>query len=226
MDQIDKYSRPELSRFLRNALANCLIGFSLPLRNFAFSTPPTQSAILVPLLWTDQQWNLLFIRRSVSNDPHSGQVAFPGGRMESTDLSPEAASLRETHEEIGVSPTDVEVLGKLPPLLTVTNYQIQPVVGIIPYPYPFKPSPGEVQKIFTIPLSWLANPQNYRLEERHLPPPVGRVPTIYYLPYAGEILWGASAQIVHTFLTIVKKNKPRLRRTRLDKNLTAFPVFR
>lgn len=125
--------------------------------------------------------------------------------MNSTDLSPETTALREAQEEIGLSPTDVEVLGMLPPLLTVTNYQIQPIVGIIPYPYPFRPSPSEVQKIFTIPLDWLANPLNYRMEERHLPPPIGIVPTIYYQPYQGEILWGASAQIVHSLIAIIDK---------------------
>lgn len=204
MDRIEHSSKTELSKFLRNALSRCLVKPTQYPRNFSFPTPPTLAAILVPLVFVENQWGLLFIRRSVSNDPHSGQVAFPGGRMESEDSSPETTALREAQEEIGLLPDQVELLGSLPSLLTVTNYRIQPVVGIIPYPYPFQPSPNEVQKIFTIPLEWLANPQNYRIEERHLPPPVGKIPTIYYQPYQGEVLWGASAQIVHNLLAIIQ----------------------
>lgn len=169
-------------------------------RAFTFPTPPTQAAILVPILRSMDQWGLLFIRRAQSADPHGGQVAFPGGRVERDDPSIEAASLREAHEEIGLSPEDVEILGKLPPILTVTNYQIHPVIGMIPYPYPFRLSPKEVQKVFTLSLEWLATPSNYRVEERQLPYPVGKIATIYYHPYQDEVLWGASAQIVHMLL--------------------------
>ncbi|MCX8061599.1 MAG: CoA pyrophosphatase [Anaerolineales bacterium] len=208
MDRFENCSKTELSNFLRNALSRCSAKSALHQRDFSFPTPPTLAAILVPVLLMENQWCLLFIRRSTSNDPHSGQVAFPGGRMESEDSSPETAALREAQEEIGLLPNDVELLGRLPALLTVTNYLIQPIVGIIPYPYPFQPSPSEVQKIFTIPLNWLANPFHYHIEERTLPPPVGKLPTIYYKPFQGEVLWGASAQIVHTFLSVIQNQAP------------------
>lgn len=203
MGKFNHYSRTDLTRTLQKSLCRYQSVEDFYPRKFSFPTPPTRAAILVPFLSVNDHWSLLFIRRTLSNDPHSGQVAFPGGRMESEDLTPEATSLREAQEEIGLSPADVEVIGKLPPLLTVTNYEIHPIVGMIPYPYLFQPSPSEVQKIFTIPLNWLANPLNYRIEERLLPPPVGRIPTIYYQPYQGEILWGASAQIVHTLLNLL-----------------------
>ncbi len=205
-EDFDSYTRSELIDHLREILSTALPSSSAYLRSFTLSTPPIPAAILVPILKVERHWNLLFIRRSISNDPHSGQVAFPGGRMESSDSSPEEASLREAQEEIGLDPREVEIVGRLPALLTVTNYNIYPVVGIIPYPYPFQPSPDEVQKIFTIPITWLAEPVNYRVEERHLPPPIGKVPTIYYQPYQDEILWGASAQIVHAFITLLKSS--------------------
>ncbi len=205
-NDLDSYTRSQLIKYLRRILGSAFSSSSAYGRSFSLSTPPIPAAIIVPILKVEGHWNLLFIRRSISNDPHSGQVAFPGGRMESSDSSPEEASLREAQEEIGLDPQDVEVLGRLPALLTVTNYKIYPVVGMIPYPYPFQPSPDEVQKIFTIPITWLAEPLNYRVEERLLPPPIGTVPTIYYQPYQDEILWGASAQIVHTFITILKSS--------------------
>ncbi len=200
----DNLSRSDLIQHLRKALQTSSPKELKIQRRFHFVTPPIQAAILVPFLYVNGQWNLLFIRRSTTGDAHSGQVAFPGGRMEIGDPSPEVASLRETQEEIGVSPLDVEIVGKLPPLLTVTNFEIHPIVGVIPYPYPFQPSPSEVQKIFTIPISWLADRSNFKTEERHLPPPVGTILTIYYDPYNNEVLWGASAQIVHTLLALIK----------------------
>lgn len=210
MDNLNHYSKTEFSKFLRHVLKSCDLIPPLFDRNFRFSSPPVKAAILVPFAFVRKQWSLLFIRRSVANDPHSGQVAFPGGRIEPGELSPETTSLREAQEEIGLSPEDVEVVGKLPPLLTVTNYEIHPVVGIIPYPYPFQLSQSEVQKIFTIPLNWLANSANYRVEERYLPPPVGKIPTIYYRPYKREVLWGASAQIVHTMLRLINAQAPSI----------------
>jgi 8-oxo-dGTP pyrophosphatase MutT (NUDIX family) len=208
MDNLNRYSKTELCKFLQNVFKSCDPISHIFDRNFRFPVPPLKAAILVPFVFVGKQWSLLFIRRSVANDPHSGQVAFPGGRIEPGDASPENTSLREAQEEIGLSPEDVEVVGKLPPLLTVTNFEIHPIVGIIPYPYPFQPSQSEVQKIFTIPLTWLANPANYWIEERHLPPPVGKIPTIYYRPYDEEILWGASAQIVQTMLRLIKDQAP------------------
>jgi|DewCreStandDraft_2_1066082.scaffolds.fasta_scaffold26492_2 8-oxo-dGTP pyrophosphatase MutT (NUDIX family) len=208
MDNLNRYSKTELSKLLQDALKSGNKIFPLFERNFHFPTPPVQAAILVPFVYVEKKWSLLFIRRSLSNDPHSGQVAFPGGRMEQEDTSPEITSLREAQEEIGLSPEHVEIIGKLPSLLTVTNYEIHPIVGIIPYPYPFRPSQSEVQKIFTIPLDWLADSTNYRVEERNLPAPVGRIPTIYYRPYQDEILWGASAQIVHNLLRLINAQAP------------------
>ncbi|MGB9668998.1 MAG: NUDIX hydrolase, partial [Anaerolineales bacterium] len=111
-------------------------------------------------------------------------------------------------EEIGLHPQDVTLVGQLTDLLTVTNYRIIPVVGIIPYPYPLEPNPLEVTRIFTIPILWLADKRNYKIEPRNVPPPVGIIQTIYYAPYDGEKLWGASAQIVHNLLALLEQKTP------------------
>jgi 8-oxo-dGTP pyrophosphatase MutT (NUDIX family) len=157
---------------------------------------PQPAAVLIPFLEKDDGWHLLFIRRTVMpHDRHSGQVAFPGGRCDPEDPNAEAAALREAQEEVGVNPTDVEILGRVQDMLTITNYQVTPFVGIIPWPYEFTPQVEEVDRIFTIPLKWLANPKNYAVRMRGLQILGRDIPVIYFDKYDGELLWGASARI-------------------------------
>jgi 8-oxo-dGTP pyrophosphatase MutT (NUDIX family) len=159
------------------------------------------SAVLLPLFQTNGSWHLLFIRRTaVSGDAHSGQVAFPGGRPAPGEARPEVTALRETQEEIGLNPQEVGIIGYLKQTHTMTNYIIFPVVGIIPYPHQLHPSPIEVCRVFTIPLEWLAEPCNYDQNYYTLPATNIKIPVIYFKPYDGEILWGASARITIDFL--------------------------
>ena len=125
------------------------------------------SAVLVPLFVRDDGLHLLFTKRSEDLAHHRGQVAFPGGRhVAATDSSLLDTALRETHEEIGVEPSHVEVLGPLAPIHTVaTNFVINPFVGLIPYPYEFRANPREVSDIFSVPLAALAEPSAASAEE-------------------------------------------------------------
>lgn len=164
---------------------------------------PKPAAVLLPLLRSDGEWRLLFTRRNAALPEHSGQVSFPGGRADPGDESPVQTALRETQEEIGLHPNDVRVLGQMRPYLTVTNYRVTPVVGVIPWPYPLHPAQDEVSRIFTIPLSWLADETNYEVRLRELPP-LDPVQVIYYKPYDGEILWGASARMTINFIRLLK----------------------
>src|SRR3989304_3539900 len=127
------------------------------------------AAVLVPLLLNGGRWHLLFTRRTENVETHRGQVSFPGGRVEPGDEDAVAAALRETQEEIGVRPEDVRVLGSMDSLLTVTQYLITPVVGVLPWPYPLRPDPVEVAEVFQIPLDWLGEPTP--LEPQTRPPP-------------------------------------------------------
>lgn len=120
--------------------------------------------------------------------------------MDPEDGDAETTALREAWEEIGVLPVDVDILGRLPRFLTITNYLVTPVVGQIPWPYDFKPAADEVSRIFTIPLDWLADPANREVRQRSLPPPFGAISVIYYQMYDGEILWGASARFTLTLV--------------------------
>lgn len=159
------------------------------------SGPPKPAAVLVPLLLSQGSWHILFTRRHSDLPEHSGQVAFPGGRADPEDASPEQTALREASEEIGLHPQDVRILGRLQDYLTITNYNVTPVVGVIPWPYPLRPAKDEVSRIFTIPLAWLALAENHEERPRLLPPPYAPAQVVYFHPYDGEVLWGASARI-------------------------------
>ncbi len=155
------------------------------------STAPKCAAVLVPLLKQDNQWHLLFTRRTDQVENHKNQVSFPGGACDQEEMTPEQTALRETYEELGIPPQAVRLLGRLPPLLTVTSYRITPVVGVIPWPIVFRPAMTEVARVFTIPLTWLADRSNRW--EFYMP---GREHSlIVYHPFDGELLWGATARI-------------------------------
>lgn len=156
---------------------------------------PKPASVLVPFLERDGGWHILFTRRSDTLVEHSGQVAFPGGSAEPEDASLEETALREAHEEIGLDPKAVHILGRLDSFITITNYILTPVVARIPWPFPLQLEKDEVERVFTIPLVWLVDPANHETRQRPLPSPAPDIRVIYFQPYDGEILWGVSAQI-------------------------------
>lgn len=165
-----------------------------------FQRSPLDAAVLVPVLKKGRDWHVLFTRRTSSLPEHSGQVAFPGGRSDPGDTSPEMTALREAEEEIRLLPGDVKLLGRLNQLRTISNYCVFPVVGCIPWPYDFILAKEEVSRVFTIPLKWLADPENHQIHYRELPEPYPPAPVIYFDLYDDELLWGVSAEITLNFL--------------------------
>ncbi len=160
------------------------------------SRPARPAAVLIPLTRAEDDWHILFTRRADTVEHHKGQVSFPGGAADSEDTSPEDTALREAEEEIGLRRSDVRVLGKLGDMLTVTNFLVTPVVGVFPWPYTFKVHTVEVGRVFTMPLLWLAD-HNNRME--FIRKETGRS-LIAYLPYDGELLWGATARMTIEFI--------------------------
>jgi 8-oxo-dGTP pyrophosphatase MutT (NUDIX family) len=163
------------------------------------STRLRNAAVLVPLTYVNGEWLLLFTRRTDRVQSHKGQVSFPGGASDEGETTPEQTALREAEEEIGMRPADVKVLGRLSQLITISSYRVTPVVGVIPWPYAFKVASIEVARVFTIPLLWLSDRNNYwefflRDSNRSL---------ITYHPYDGELLWGATARMTVTFLKTI-----------------------
>jgi 8-oxo-dGTP pyrophosphatase MutT (NUDIX family) len=161
------------------------------------------AAVLVPFLWNQGQWELLFTRRTETVQTHKGQVSFPGGGHEPGDKTPEDTALREAVEEIGLNPADVTVLGRMSRFNTISRYHITPVIGRIPWPYPFTLSEDEVSRVFTVPLDWLADTGNWEKHPRVLPS--GKVEdVIYYRQYDGETLWGISARITLDLIQVLQ----------------------
>ena len=158
------------------------------------------AAVLIPLAFSGGEWHVLYTRRTDRVQSHKGQVSFPGGACDDGETTPEQTALRETEEEIGVRREDVTVLGRLSQLITITSYRVTPVVGVIPFPYAFKVAGVEVARVFTIPLLWLSDRNNYwefflRDSDRSL---------ITYHPFDGELLWGATARMTVTFLKTIE----------------------
>ena len=165
---------------------------------------PIPAAVLMPLFRQEDAWRVLFIRRQAHLVEHSGQVAFPGGRADPDDRDAADTALREAWEEIGLAPDDVRLLGCLPPYLTITNYLVTPVIGLVPWPYAFRPAEDEVSRIFSIPLAWLAEPAHLERRWRQLPAPHPPIDVLYFKEYDGEVLWGASAAFTLDFLNALR----------------------
>jgi 8-oxo-dGTP pyrophosphatase MutT (NUDIX family) len=164
------------------------------------------AAILIPLYRERDIWHLLFTRRTDIVDSHKGQVSFPGGLIEPQDQTPVLAALREAEEELSLRRQDVRVLGAMDTHLTVTNFAISPVVGIIPWPYPLQINEAEVALAFGVPLTWLADPANIQAEHQ-ITHRSGTDLTVYYFkPYNGEVIWGATARITLDFIHILTES--------------------
>lgn len=165
------------------------------------------AAVLLPLLRGDSivssasPWHLLFIRRAEHpHDRHSGEVAFPGGRVDPLDPDPVATALREAEEEIGLAPDQVEVLGQLPAFHTVSGYRVTPVVGLIPWPLALRPDPTEVAEVFTLPLDWLREPRHRHTRLWPHPGHPQAREVIFFQEREGRRLWGVTAWITVDFL--------------------------
>ncbi len=192
-----------MTSLTQDAIRTKLAGYNQLDRIFKFPYPEgypktaaRQAAVLIPFIQMLDEWHILYIRRTQNaNDRHSGQVAFPGGSVDPTDKDIIDTARREAHEEIGVHPDDVQILGRLSAMHTVTNFVIHPIVGVIPWPYELILQPSEVSRVFTIPVDWLAEKRNRRIENRQLSTDGISVPVIYFNEYLGETLWGASAGI-------------------------------
>ncbi len=157
------------------------------------------AAVLVPLIWENEEWHLLFTRRTDKVESHKGQVSFPGGACDEGETTAEQTALREAEEEIGLNPSDVKVLGRLANMITISNFRVTPVVGVIQWPTVFRLGEHEVARVFTIPLRWLANASNRWQFEMH----GRRRSLIAYHPYDGELLWGATARMTVDFLKVL-----------------------
>lgn len=158
------------------------------------------SAVLVPIYNKEGQYYILFTQRTDMVKEHKGQISFPGGAYQEGDRTLLDTALRESAEEIGLNPADVEVLGELDDTLTVaTNYIVTPFAGLIPWPYKFKVDGWEVGEVIEVPISALLDKASRREETEVVG---GEAITSYFYSYQGRVIWGATARILHQFLEL------------------------
>ena len=151
------------------------------------------AGVLVPVITKADALHVILTKRSSALKHHPGQIAFPGGKVDEGDANTQAAALREAHEEIGLAPDNVEVLGDLPCHETVTGFTVTPVLGRVRADFDPTPEPGEVAEVFTTPLSHLADIDNYYIASRYWR---GQRRYYYTVPYGPYYIWGATARIL------------------------------
>jgi 8-oxo-dGTP pyrophosphatase MutT (NUDIX family) len=156
--------------------------------------------VLVPLLCKDGEWHVVVTQRAQTVDLHRGQISFPGGACDPLDESHLATALREMWEEIGVPPDAVQVLGALDDYPTITSFNVTPFVGVIPYPFAYRPSPGEVDEVLEVPLSFLRDPANLRVEQMEHG---GQLFDVLFWDYGSYTIWGATARMLQGLLELI-----------------------
>jgi 8-oxo-dGTP pyrophosphatase MutT (NUDIX family) len=151
------------------------------------------AAVLIPLIAHPNGVTMLLTQRSSQLRQHSGQIAFPGGKIDQSDDSPLAAALREAEEEIGLNPRHISPLGFLGPYFSTTGFRITPVVALVEPNVPLALNQQEVAEAFEIPLSFLMNTDNHRIEEREWK---GEVRRYFAMPHEDRYIWGVTAGII------------------------------
>jgi len=153
------------------------------------------AAVLVPVIVRESGATMLLTQRTAHLRDHGGQVSFPGGRSEASDSSPEATALREAEEEVGITASQVEILGRLPEYRTGTGFVITPVVGLVTPPLNLKLDDFEVAEVFEPPLEFLLDSANH---QRHTIEVRGAMHEYWAMPWQGYYIWGATAGMLVT----------------------------
>jgi 8-oxo-dGTP pyrophosphatase MutT (NUDIX family) len=153
------------------------------------------AAVLIPVVDHGRDATVLLTKRAEKLRNHSGQVAFPGGTIDPTDPSPEAAALRETFEEIGLGRDRVEIIGRMPDYVSGSGYRIAPVLGIVRPDFSLTLNSEEVDAAFEVSLRFLMDPANHGRDSRMW----NDLEWVFYeMPYDGQHIWGVTAGIIRT----------------------------
>ena len=181
-----------------------------------------RSAVLIPLVQVDGEWHILFEVRSFTMRKQPGDISFPGGRIDSTDPTPWAAALRETHEELGVDPKTVTLVRQLSPYIASPAFVVYPFVAIIDYNQIIHSyNKEEVEEVFTVPVKWLLNYEPYMHLVSVEPAPSPDFPfekimngaqyqwrarpiEEWFYDYEKYTIWGLTARILKHFIEIIK----------------------
>ena len=163
------------------------------------------AAVLIPLVLRDDRFSVLLTHRAAHLQAHAGQISFPGGRIEPSDRGPVEAALREASEETGLAIERIELLGTLPVYLTVTRFEVTPVVGIITAPIALRLDASEVEDAFEVPLSFLMDPRNH---QRRVAATRGEERFVYTIAYHDglreRMIWGVTAAILRNLYAFLR----------------------
>lgn len=163
---------------------------------------PVPSAVLIPLFLKNGACHILFTKRTENLQHHRGEVSFPGGVRHDDDTDILHTALRETSEEVGIAPGDVDILGVLDDFLTIHDYLVTPYVGFVEAEYPLRINPDEVERIIEVPLSFLLTPGIFQLRDWTWQ---GRTLALYCVDYEGDRIWGLTAAMLKQFIEIISK---------------------
>ncbi len=164
----------------------------------------TQAAVLIALRGEGDDLRVVLTRRTEHLKNHAGQISLPGGRVEDNDADVREAALRESEEEIGLSPARVNTIGYLPNFLTTTAYSVTPVVGFVDEPFTPVPDPSEVAEVFEVPLGFLFDPVN---QQRSMRAYFGTELPIFEFLYRHWRIWGVTAGVLMSFYFAVHNAK-------------------
>lgn len=170
-------------------------------RGIEVSPPLMRAGVLIPLLLAGSTVQVLFTRRTDTVLTHKGQISFPGGQQEESDVETIETALRESYEEIGLEPSRVKVLGELDDVFTsVSGFVITPVVGVVDgVADDLRPAPDEVKSLLLLPVATLLDPQMHSTETRRVGDQDYR---IHYYTVGDDVIWGATGRIVYQFLKV------------------------
>ena len=169
-----------------------------------FNIKLSDAAVIIPFIWIEDQFNVLFTKRTNFVGNHRNQISFPGGVREKDDHLPLNTAMREFEEEVGYTINQSEIVGALEPEHAVTGYCIYPYVGILDGMKEFSLNRAEVDKILTIPLKWLTAPGRFTVRP-YARPGYDAHPVVFFDEYEGEVIWGITASILLKFFSLIKK---------------------
>lgn len=153
------------------------------------------AAVLIPVVDRGDEASVILTKRTEKLRSHSGQVAFPGGRIDPTDPTPEFAALRETEEEIGLSQDFIEVVGRMPDYVSGSGFRISPVLSVVKPGFMLTINEDEVDAAFEVPLSFLMDPANHTKSSRVWQE---QERFFYTMPFGERYIWGVTAGIIRT----------------------------
>jgi len=210
--ELPEVAQNELRQRLIDTFSGTTLPPLLPVEKFLYEHFPTdvdflravdikdrrfrQAAVLIPVVDRADGLTVLLTKRADDMRNHPGQISFPGGVIEPQDVDAEAAALRETHEEIGVLPSELTVLGYMPTLETFTGFSITPVIALVHADFTLVIEPREVAEVFEVPLEFFMQASNRQQGQREW---AGREVEYSLFKHSGHTIWGATSGLLSLF---------------------------